>query len=92
MPQVIKRIFEANSAALVRGAQNIWTIYDLTTEPAQTCVARRFETDNNLVVPVPTSDIIAGEPRAIREAFQMCGLSCITRGEPDDPKIVEVWL
>ena len=36
MPQVIKRIFEANSAALVRGALNIWTIYDLTTEPAQT--------------------------------------------------------
>jgi hypothetical protein len=55
-------------------------------------VARRFETDANLVVPVPTSDIIVGEPSAIREAFQMCGLHCVTRGESDDRKIVEVWL
>jgi hypothetical protein len=92
MPQVIKCIYEANSAAQVRGALNIWTIYDLITEPAQTYVARRFETDNNLVVPVPISDIIVGEPSAIREAFQMCGLHCVTRGESDDPRCVEVWL
>ena len=76
----------------MRGALNIWTIYDLTNEFAQIYGARRFETDNDLVVPVPTSDIIAGEPRAMRETFQMCGLSCITPGEVDDPKIVEVWL
>lgn len=86
MNSIIHMIITRQVEAYSRGALNIWTIYDRPTDFPDGFIARRWESD------MPTTDCITGDLAEMRGAFWQCGLVCITRGDADDPKIVECWL
>jgi len=70
----------------------MWTVYDHPTDYPDKYVARRFDVGRD--GPVPSESIIIMDDLGrLRDmlAFEM-HLTCLTRSEGDDPKIVETWL
>lgn len=70
----------------------MWTVYDSPTDYPGKVVARRFDVDASGPKP-SASIIIMDDLDKLREmlAFEL-NLTCLTRNEGDDPKIVETWL
>jgi hypothetical protein len=85
-------IVDRQQRAQQRGQLNIWTIYDHPRDFPDNFVARRFETGSGNPAPGVTDDVLVGELALMRLAFQRAGLTCLTRNEGDDRKIVETWL
>ena len=70
----------------------MWTIYDHPSDYPNNFVARKFVIGDGSEPVITKEMMVCPSLTAIREMLAELGLSCITRSEDDDPKIVETWL
>ena len=70
----------------------VWVVYDHPKDYPDAFVARpQFVMADNSIVPCRAA-WINDNLEAIRDALAATGLTCLTRMQGDDPKIMETWI
>ena len=73
-----------------KGVLCMWTVYDKPTDHPGGFIARRHDVGRS--GPYATEHAIIADLARLRVLFLEAGLTCLSRHDDDDPKIVEVWL
>jgi hypothetical protein len=74
------------------GMLAMWTVYDQPSDYPDHYVARCHIVGNG-GIQCPTYNIVKSNVlQSLRATMRAAGLSCLSRHESDDPKIVETWL
>jgi hypothetical protein len=72
------------------GELSMWTIYDHPTDYPDCYVARQFLVGRE--TSITDNVLVSTDIDQLRQTLMNAGLTCLTRNESDDPKIVETWL